>query len=126
MRPFARASSHLSNRQSSGTIEEELLDQDTLPNSTSTTDKRLSNRHIRCIHIVHRASYALPLTGGILDPTISSAHGRQHMNDKEKSLKSNTYVRRRRRTLKIWLDGSILFIKLCKVWHKVFHHISVR
>lgn len=86
MRPFARASSHLSNRQSSGTIEEELLDQGTLPSSTSTTDKRLSNRHIRCIHIVHRVSCALPLIDGILDPTISSAHRRQKKESEEQHI----------------------------------------
>ena len=73
MRPCARASSRLSSRQSNDMIEEELLDQDILPNSTSMTDKRLSSRHIRCTHIAHRVSYALPLIDGILDPIISSA-----------------------------------------------------
>ena len=86
MRPCAQASSRLSNRQSSGMTEEELLDRDILLSSTSMTDTRSSSKRIECIRTIHQVSSALPLTGCIPDPTRPSAFRRLEKESQEQHI----------------------------------------
>ena len=92
MRPCAQASSRLSNRQSSGMTEEELLDRDILLSSTSMTDTQSSSKRIECIRTIRQVSYVLPLTGGIPGPKRPLAFRRlekesqkQHIHSEEAS-----------------------------------------